>query len=79
MNKHVYEVTHSPSDTPGVWKVFLMSKESALFNHWGYVYADEAGLFSMSIYPTEEDAATELFKYNEELTKWGQDPSEHEF
>lgn len=75
----MYEVTHSPTDTPGVWQVYLKSGISAMFDHGGYTYADEAGMFSVALYPSEADAEDALHRYNDELTKWGQDPSEHEF
>lgn len=73
------KVTYSKTDTPGVWQLYLQSSISAMFDHLGYVYADEAGQFSLLIYPTEEDARTDLHLYNNQLTQWALDPEEHTF
>ncbi|MGL5085233.1 MAG: hypothetical protein ACRC68_05875 [Clostridium sp.] len=59
----MYEVTHSPTDTAGVWKVWLASSVSAMFDHGGYVYADEAGMFSVALYPSEAAALEAMCVY----------------
>ena len=64
------EVTYSKSNVEGIWQIYLKSSISAMFDHYGYVYADEAGQFSMSIYASEEDALTDLHLYNEQLNAY---------
>lgn len=63
-------ITYSKADVNGVWQIYIKSSISAMFDHYGYVYADEAGQFSMSIYPTVEDALTDLYLYNEQLNAY---------
>lgn len=70
------KLTYSKTDVEGVWQIYIKSSISAMFDHYGYVYADEAGLFSMSIYPTTEDALTALHLYNEGLNAYDATGSE---
>lgn len=64
------KLTYSKTDVAGVWQIYIKSSISAMFDHYGYVYADEAGQFSMSIYPTNEDALAALYLYNEGLNAY---------
>lgn len=56
-------VTYTPTTNPNIWEVTVTSSISALNDHFGYVYSDEASLFSLSIYPTEEAACDALNAY----------------
>lgn len=62
-----FEVHHNPTDNPHVWQISLVSKQHAMFNHRGYVYADETGTFSWEIYPTEGAALIALMEYEDHL------------
>lgn len=71
------KITYTKSNVAGIWQIYIKSSISAMFDHYGYVYADEAGQFSMSIYATEQAALSDLYLYNEQLNAY--DATGHEF
>lgn len=68
---HHAEIIYIPCVTNGVYELQIKSAISAMFDHFGYVWADEAGLFSLSVYNTPEAAIDAMCEYAENLNKEG--------
>lgn len=64
---HKAVIKYRPTTNPCIWDVFIDSEETAMLDHFGFVYSDEAGLYSMHIYPTFEGALEALTEYTEDL------------
>ena len=62
-NNHHAEIIYTPCDTAGIYQLQIKSAISAMFDHYGFVYTDEAGLFSMSVYDTSEAALDAMVEY----------------
>ena len=56
-------VIYKPTSNLYIWEVIITSDVLEVYNHSGYVFGDEAGLFSKEIYATEEDACDALNIY----------------
>lgn len=72
-----YRAEYIKTTIEGVWQVLFINDESIMFDHIGYVYSDEAGMFSLKIYGTPNEAESALLKHNKYLNT--QRPEESTF
>lgn len=59
LNHHA-EIIYSPCDTAGIYQIQIKNK---MFDHFGYVWVDEAQQFSLKIYDSPEDAMDAMAEY----------------
>lgn len=62
-NNHHAEIIYTPCDTAGIYQLQIKSAISAMFDHFGYVFADETGMFSLKIYDSPEAALDAMVEY----------------